>query len=62
MTHDAFHTPKSAKKNIVMVIINLNTGQMCTVNYSGRPRMCNLKCPDWKKKSVIDLVNYKKNR
>ena len=30
-------------------IMILNTGQMCIVNYSGRPRMCDLKCPEWEK-------------
>ena len=33
-----------------ITVMVINTGQMCTVNYSGRPRMCDLKCPDWKKK------------
>ena len=28
----------------------INTGQMCIVNYPGRPRMRDLKCPDWEKK------------
>ena len=32
-----------------ITVMIINTGQMCTVNYSGRPRMCDLKCPDWKK-------------
>ena len=27
----------------------INTGQMCSVNYPGRPRMRDLKCPDWEK-------------
>ena len=45
------------QKITVMII---NTGQMGTVNYSGRPRMCDLKCPDWKKKCVVGLVYYKK--
>ena len=27
----------------------INTGQMCIVNYPGRPRMRDLKCPDWEK-------------
>ena len=43
-----------------ITVMIINTGQMCTVNYSGRPRMCNLKYPDWKKKCVVDLVYYKK--
>ena len=47
MTHDVFHTPKSAARNYRND--HRNTGQMCTVNYSGRPRMCDLKCPNWKK-------------
>ena len=32
-----------------ITVMIINTGQMCTVNYSGRPRMCDLMCPDWKK-------------
>ena len=32
-----------------ITVMIINTGQMCTVNYSGRPRICDLKCPDWKK-------------
>ena len=57
MTHDAFHRLKSAAKDCVMII---NTGQMCIVNNPGRPRMCYLKCPDWEKKYVVDLVYQKK--
>ena len=37
-----------------ITVMIINTGQMCTVNYSGRPRMCVLKC------CVLDLVYYKK--
>ena len=44
-----------------ITVMIINTGQMCTVNYSGRPRMCDLKCPDCKKnKRVVDLIHYKK--
>ena len=32
-----------------ITVMIINTGQMCTLNYSGRPGMCDLKCPDWKK-------------
>ena len=35
---------------------------MSTVNYSGRPRLSDLKCPDWKKICVVDLVYYKKKK
>ena len=48
-----------------ITVMTINTGQMCTVNYSGRPRMCDLKCPDCKKKKkkrVVDLVYYKKKK
>ena len=38
----------------------IKTGQMCIVNYPGRPRMRDLKCPDWEKKYVVDLVYLKK--
>ena len=35
---------------------------MYTVNYSGRPRMCDLKCPDWKKMCHRSgLLQKKKN-
>ena len=40
----------------------INTGQMCIVNYPGRPRMRDLKCPDWEKKYVVDLVYQKKKK
>ena len=44
-----------------ITVMIINTGQMCTVNYSGRPRMCDFKCPDWKK-CVVDKVYYKKKK
>ena len=45
----------------------INTGQMCIVNYPGRPRMRDLKCPgwaktDWEKKYVVGLVDQKKKQ
>ena len=45
----------------------INTGQMCIVNYPGRPRMRDLKCPDWEKnrlgkKYVVGLVYQKKKK
>ena len=46
MPHDAFHTSNLPQGITVMII---NTGQMCIVNYPGRPRMRNLKCPDSEK-------------
>ena len=42
-----------------ITVMIINTGQMCTVNYSGRPRMRDLKCPTGKK-CVVDKVYYKK--
>ena len=44
-----------------ITIMIINTGQMCTVNYSGRPRMCDLKCPDWKKMCHRSGLLQKKN-
>ena len=38
---------KNLPEGITVMIIN--TGQMCIVNYPGRPRMRDLKCPDWEK-------------
>ena len=35
MTHEAFHTPNLPHEITVMI---KNTGQMCTVNYSDRPK------------------------
>ena len=40
---------------------------MCIVNYPGRPRMRDLKCPDWEKtdwekKYVVGLVYQKKTK
>ena len=32
-----------------ITVIIINTGQMCIVNYAGRPRMHDFKCPDWEK-------------
>ena len=32
-----------------IIVMIINTGQMCIVNYPGRPRMRDLKCPDWVK-------------
>ena len=32
-----------------ITVMIINTGQMCIVNYPGRPRMRDLKCPDWEK-------------
>ena len=32
-----------------ITVMIINTGQMCIVNYPGRPRMRDLKCPDWGK-------------
>ena len=40
----------------------INTGQMCIVNYPGRPRMRDSKCPDWEKKYVVGLVDQKKKK
>ena len=43
----------------------INTGQMCIVNYPGRPRMRDLKCPDWEKidwEKYVGLVYQKKNK
>ena len=39
--------------------MTINTGQMCIVNYPGRPRMRDLKSPNWEKKYVVDLVHKK---
>ena len=44
-----------------ITVMIINTGQMCTVNYSGRPRMCDLKCPDWKKMRRRSGLLQKKN-
>ena len=55
MTHDAFHTPKSAARNY-----RNDHKYRAAVNYSGRHRMCDLKYRDWKKKCVVDLVYLKK--
>ena len=30
-----------------ITVMIINTGQMCIVTYPGRPRMRDLKCPDW---------------
>ena len=46
MSIDAFHTPNLSHAIIVMII---NTGQICAVNVSDRPRMCHLYCLSWKK-------------
>ena len=35
-----------------ITVMIINTGQMCIVNYPGRPRMRDLKCPDWEKKRL----------
>ena len=44
----------------------INTGQMCIANYPGRPRMRDLKRPDWEKtdweKYVVGLVYQKKKK
>ena len=32
-----------------ITVMIINTGQMCIVNYPGRPKMRNLKCPYWEK-------------
>ena len=46
-----------------ITVMIINTGQMWTVNYSGRPKMCDLKCPDWKKKMCHrSSLLQKKNR
>ena len=44
-----------------ITVMIINTGQICIFNYPGRPRMPDLKCPDWektdwKKKYVVGLV------
>ena len=59
MTNDAFHIPKSAARNYRND--HKYRADVKTVNYSGRPRMCNLKCPDWKK-CVVEKVYYKKKK
>ena len=38
---------RNLQQGIAVMIIN--TGQMCIVNYPGRPRMRDLKFPDWEK-------------
>ena len=47
-----------------ITVMIINTGQMCIVNYPGRPRMRDLKCPGWEKtdweKYVAGLVYQKK--
>ena len=52
VTHDALHTPNLPHEITVMII---NTGQMCTVNYSDRPRIRDLgkKMTYYKKKTRI---------
>ena len=50
-----------------ITVMIINTGQMCIVNYPGRPRMRDLKCPDWEKtdwekKYVVGLVYQKKKK
>ena len=42
----------------------INTGQMCIVNYPGRPRMRDSKCPDWEKNMsyIVGLVDQKKKK
>ena len=50
-----------------ITVMIINTGQMCIVTYPGRPRMRDLKCPDWKKKRlgkkyVVGLVYQKKKK
>ena len=37
------------RKSVGITVMTINTGQMCIVNYPGRPRMRDLKCPDWEK-------------
>ena len=32
-----------------ITVMIINTGTICIVNYPGRPRMRDLKCPDWDK-------------
>ena len=45
-----------------ITVMIIYTGQMCTVNYSGRPRMCDLKFPDCKKMCRRSgLLQKKKN-
>ena len=44
-----------------ITVMIINTGQMCTVNYSGRHRMCDLKFPDWKKMCRRSGLLQKKN-
>ena len=47
-----------------ITVMIINTGQICIVNYPGRPRMRDLKCPDWEntdwEKNVVGLVYKKK--
>ena len=58
VTFDAFHTPICGMRLIITVMI-INTGQMCTVNYSDRPRMCDLNCPNWKKYDELQRLEKK---
>ena len=44
-----------------ITVMIINTGQMCIVNSPGRPRMCDLKCPDWEKMRRRSGLLQKKN-
>ena len=43
-----------------ITVMIVNTGQMCTVNYSGRN--VRFKVPRLDKKCVVDIVYYKKKK
>ena len=49
-----------------ITVMIIKTEQMCIVNCPGRPRMRDLKCPDWEKptgkKYVVGLVYKKKKK
>ena len=57
MTHDAFHTPNLSHEITEMII---TTGQMCTVNYSDRPGMCDLNYPKLEKYDILQKKKKKK--
>ena len=49
-----------------ITVMIINTGQICIVNYPGRHRMRDLKCPNWEKtdweKICLGLVYQKKKK
>ena len=46
------------RMRLIIPVMIINTGQMCAVNYSDRPRMCDLNCPSWKKYGVLQRKKW----